>query len=286
MVERYARAVRGDTHLLWTQGPGHAKDLARSAAADSDAVCVFGGDGTVSEVVNGLMPHPVPIVVVPTGSGNDFASLVDCPRTPDELARVLDTGVGVTLDVLDCGDRYCANSIGIGFEAMVTFHALSIRRLRGLPLYLLAVIKALAEYESNRYSLVFDGTRRIDADLLLVSIGNGVRAGGGFYMNPGAFPDDGRLDVCTAARMPRARMLALLPSTIHGRHVGKRGVSVYTGARARVSAERPFPLHIDGEYMGRREEPLEVTVIPRCLPVLSGAGGSARHTHALERILR
>lgn len=285
-MERYARAVRGDTHLLWTQGPGHARDLARGAAANSHVVCAFGGDGTVSEVVNGLMPNPVPMIVVPTGSGNDFASLIDCPRSPEELARVLETGVGYRFDVLDCGDRYCANSIGIGFEAVVTFHSLSIRNLRGLPLYLLAVVKALAEYESNRYSLVFDGDRVVEGDFLLVSIGNGVRAGGGFYLNPGAFPDDGRLDVCTAERMPRLRMLALLPSTIHGKHVGKRGVSIHTGARVRVVAERPFPLHIDGEYLGRRAEPLDVSLIPRCLPVLSRAGGSARHTHPLERILR
>jgi diacylglycerol kinase family enzyme len=158
--------------------------------------------------------------------------------------------------------------------------------LRGLPLYLLAVMKALAEYESNRYSLVFDGDRVVEGEFLLVSIGNGVRAGGGFYLNPGAFPDDGRIDVCTAERMARARMLALLPSTIHGRHIGKRGVAIHTGARVRVSAQRPFPLHIDGEYLGRREQPLDVSVVPRRLPVLSLAGGAARHTHPIERILR
>ncbi len=284
-VEGYAHAVRADTRLLWTQGPGHARELARGAARDSEAVCVFGGDGTVSEVVNGLMPRPVPLVVVPTGSGNDFASLVACPRSPDELARVLEQGVGVLFDVLDCGDRYCANSIGIGFEAVVTYHSLSIRNMRGLPLYLTAVMKALAQYESNHYTLVFDGERKIEGEYLLVSIGNGVRAGGGFYLNPGAFPDDGRLDVCIAERMPRLRMLTILPSSIKGKHVGKRGVSVHTGARLRVSAERPFPIHIDGEYLGRREEPLDLAVIPRCLPVLSRAGGPARHMHALQRIL-
>ena len=285
MVERYAQAVRGDTRLLWTQGPGHARELARSAAGESDVLCVFGGDGTVSEAVNGLMPRPIPLAVVPTGSGNDFASLLDYPRSPGDLASIIEQGVGLKLDVLDCGDRYCANSIGIGFEALVTYHSLSIRRLRGLPLYLLAVMKALAQYESNRYTMVFDDAEPVEGEFLLVSIGNGVRAGGGFYLNPGAFPDDGRLDVCTADRMPRARMLALLPSTIRGRHVGKRGVTMRTGARLRISAKRPFPIHIDGEYLGRREAPLEVSIIPRCLPVLSRANGTARHTHALERIL-
>jgi YegS/Rv2252/BmrU family lipid kinase len=284
-VERFARAVRGDTRLLWTQGPGHARELARAARGDSDAVCVFGGDGSVSEVVNGLMPNPIPMAIVATGSGNDFASLVACPRTPEELAQVVENGMGLRFDVFDCGDRYCANSIGIGFEALVTYHSITIRRLRGLPLYLTAVMKALAQYESNRFTLVFDGERRVEGEFLLVSIGNGVRAGGGFYLNPGAFPDDGRLDVCIAARMPRLRMLALLPSTIRGAHVNKPGVAIHTGTRVRISAERPFPIHIDGEYLGRRAEPLDVSILPRRLPVLSRTSGSARHVHPLEKIL-
>ncbi len=284
-VERYAHAVRGDTQFLWTQGPGHARELARGALGDSDVVCAVGGDGTVSEVVNGLMPRPVPLVVVPSGSGNDFASLVACPRTPEELALVVARGAGYRLDVLDCGDRYCVNSIGIGFEALVTYHSLSIRRVRGLALYLLAVGKALAQYESNRFVLELDGVNRVEGEFLLVSIGNGARAGGGFYINPRAIPDDGRLDVCCAERMPRLRMLSLLPSTIRGRHVGKRGVTIYTATRARLSAQRPFPIHIDGEYLGRRETPLDVAVMPRALPVLSRESGHVRLIQKMEQLV-
>lgn len=288
-VERYARAVRGNTQFLWTQGPGHARELARQAAAASDVVCAVGGDGTVSEVVNGLMPRPVPLVVVPSGSGNDFASLVECPRTPEELAEMVARGAGYRLDVLDCGDRYCANSIGIGFEALVTYHSLSIRRVRGLALYLLAVGKALAQYESNRFTLELfgshDGDGRVEGEFLLVSIGNGPRAGGGFYINPRAVADDGHLDVCTADRMPRLRMLSLLPSTIRGRHTGKRGVTIHTAARVRITAQSPFPIHIDGEYLGRRDTPLDVKVLPHALPVLSRPGGNVRLMHKMEPLL-
>ena len=288
-VERYARAVRGDTQFLWTQGPGHARELARQAAAASDVVCAVGGDGTVSEVVNGLMPRPVPLVVVPSGSGNDFASLIECPRTPEELAEIVARGSGYHLDVLDCGDRYCANSIGIGFEALVTYHSLSIRRVRGLALYLLAVGKALAQYESNRFTLELfgsrNGDRRVEGEFLLVSIGNGPRAGGGFYINPRALADDGHLDVCTADRMPRLRMLSLLPSTIRGRHTGKRGVTIHTATRVRITAHNPFPIHIDGEYLGRRDTPLDVNVLPHALPVLSRTGGKVRLMHKMEQLL-
>jgi len=268
MVEGFARAVPGESRLLWTQGPGHARDLAREAAAGSDLVCIVGGDGTVSEVVNGLMPRPVPIVVVPTGSGNDFASMVGAPETGEELVAVIQEGAGWLLDVVDCGDRWCANSIGIGFEALVTYHSLSIRNLRGLPLYLLAVMKALASYESIRYTIAIDGAPPAGGDYLLVSVANGPRAGGGFYLNPAARPDDGLMDVMTADRMPRARMLTILPRTLRGTHTRSRGVAFQRGARITITGDRPFPMHIDGEYVGRRDTPLELSVVPRCLPVL------------------
>jgi YegS/Rv2252/BmrU family lipid kinase len=272
LVESYAGALSVESELLWTQGPGHAADLARQAAAHSQVVCAVGGDGTVSEVVNGLMPTPVPMVVVPTGSGNDFASLVRCPRTPAELARVIKEGMGSRFDVIDCADRYCANSIGIGFEALVTYHSLSITNMRGLPLYLLAVFKALRTPGSIHYRIAIDGRETAAGEFLLISVGNGPRAGGGFYINPKATPTDGMIDVCAARKMSRAKLLSILPRAIKGGHITAKGIEMYRGATVSISSDTPFPIHIDGEYLGRREKPLDLRIIPRVLPVLSLSG--------------
>lgn len=285
MVEDYARGLSGEVALSWTQGPGHARDLAREAAARGGVVCAFGGDGTVSEVVNGLMPRPVPLVVVPTGSGNDFASLADCPRSPAELDRVLRAGYGLRLDVIDCGGRYCANSIGIGFEAMVTYQSLSIPHMRGLPLYLTAVFKALRSLDRIRYRIEIDGREAAHGEYLLVSVGNGPRAGGGFYINPRATPIDGLIDVCTAQRMSRARLLSILPHAIRGAHVTKPGVELYRGESVTISADAPFPIHIDGEYLGRRETPLELRIVKRVLPLLCLRGGRILESQPLEQLL-
>jgi YegS/Rv2252/BmrU family lipid kinase len=284
-VEAYAGALEPPADILWTQGPGHARDLARRAAADCDVICIAGGDGTVSEVVNGLMPRPAPIVVLPTGSGNDFASLAATARSPWELRRMLEEGAGLFFDVIECGDRYGANSVGIGFEAMVTYHSRSIHRLRGLPLYLAAVFRALASFESIRYTIRVDGGEPIEGEFLLISAGNGVRAGGGFRLHPGAYPDDGIIDLCTARRMSRARMLAVLPHAIRGRHIGRPGIDTLRGTAITVSAAVPFPVHIDGEYLGRLSRPLTLSVLKRRLPVLCRREGEARRTGDLEQIL-
>jgi YegS/Rv2252/BmrU family lipid kinase len=285
MVENYSRVVSGEVELLWTQRPGHARELAAGAAARGGVVCAVGGDGTVSEVVNGLMPRPVPLVVVPTGSGNDFASLVDCPASPADLERVLREGKGLRLDVIDCGDRFCANSIGIGFEAMVTYHSLSIRHMRGLPLYLAAVFKALRSLDRISYRIEVDGRDATSGEFLLVSVGNGPRAGGGFYINPRATPVDGLIDVCTARRMSRLRLLSILPHAIRGAHVTRDGIDLFRGEAITISADAPFPIHIDGEYLGRRDTPLDMRIMNRCLPVLCLGGGRILEDQPLERLL-
>lgn len=285
MVESYARAVPGEVQFLWTQGPGHARELARQAAAGSQVVCAVGGDGTVSEVVNGLMPDPVPLVVIPTGSGNDFASLVDCPASPADLERVVQDGAGIRMDVIDCGDRFCANSIGIGFEAMVTYHSLSIHHMRGLPLYLTAVFKALRSLDRIHYKLDVDGRTAAEGEYLLISIGNGPRAGGGFYINPRATPVDGKMDVCAARRMSRLRLLTILPRAIGGKHLDRRGIEFHRGETITLSSDHPFPVHIDGEYLGRRDHPLSLSVLKQRLPVLCLRGGRILRSHPLERLL-
>jgi diacylglycerol kinase family enzyme len=93
------------------------------------------------------------------------------------------------------------------------------------------------------------------------------------------------IDVCTARRMSRVRMLSILPRAIRGAHVGQPGIEVHRGAVVRVAAEAPFPIHVDGEYLGRRAAPLTMSVVKRCLPVLCRRDGAARRTGEIERIL-
>jgi len=251
-----------------SERPGHATELAREAAKSADAVCIIGGDGTVHEVVNGLMPDPVPIVVIPSGSGDDFAKLVTCPRTAAELFDVVDQGLGVRLDVLDCGVRYCVNSVGLGFEAQVTKNSRSITRLKGLPLYLLAVAKAMAEFHCPEMTVTADDGKCFTGPRLLVSLGNGVSAGGGFYLTPDAIPDDGLIDLCLVEKMGRLRMMGLLPLSLKGTHTTRPQVTMYRTRALRVECPEPIHMHIDGEYMGDDFSSLEFTVRDRCLPVL------------------
>jgi diacylglycerol kinase (ATP) len=284
-LSRHADTFGRDAEVMWTGAPGHARELARDARARCDVVCAVGGDGTVHEVVNGLMPDPVPLVIIPAGSGNDFAGMFGCPRTPDELAAVLSDGAGVLVDVLACGDHYCANSSGLGLEALVTKKSLAIRRLRGLPLYLTAAVRALASFDCPPMTLRLADGEVITGERLMISVANGVSAGGGFHLTPDSYPDDGEMDLCIVERMPRRRILSLLPRAINGSHTRARGVVMRRTPEVTIEAERPFHVHVDGEYRGEQKGPMHFRVIPRRLPLLCRRDAPSRTKHPPSRIL-
>lgn len=274
-----------DAEVKWTEGPGHAVLLARESRSSADVVVAVGGDGTVHEVVGGLMPDPCPLVIVPSGTGNDFAGLLGCPRTPADLVRVLDDGIGARVDVIRCdglqagvppgggpgggaATRYAVNNVGMGFEAYVNLLSRSITRLGGLALYLVAVFKALRAFDCPPLALSFDGGAPTTGDRLMVSIGNGVSSGGGFHLTPDARPDDGQLDACIVQRIGRARILTLLPTAIKGNHVHQPEVTMRRSSELTVTCSRPFHMHIDGEYAGFQPGPLQLSVQRGVLPVL------------------
>jgi diacylglycerol kinase (ATP) len=126
----------------------------------------------------------------------------------------------------------------------------------------------------------------IGGERLMVSVGNGVSAGGGFRLTPDAYPDDGEVDLCIVSPMARARILRLLPAAIRGAHTAADGVLMRRTSGVTVEADRPFHVHIDGEYRGEQRGPLPFTVIPRVLPVLCRRAGRARARAGIERIFQ
>lgn len=251
-----------------TEGPGDASRLARDLASEADIICAVGGDGTVHEVVNGILPRRIPLAVIPSGSGNDLASLVDCPRTPEDLVRIVEDGWGAELDVIDFGDRYCVNSAGLGFEGSVNRLSHGMARIGGRVRYAVALARALRTVTFPDFTIVTSRGDEIRGKKLLVSIGNGHRTGGAFYLTPRAYPDDGLLDLCVVAPMSRARMLRILPRALNGSHVGRREVEMFRAESLSIEAVEAFPMHIDGEYVLAQPERREVAVRPAALTVL------------------
>jgi YegS/Rv2252/BmrU family lipid kinase len=275
--------IRASVHR--TSSRGDAGRLAAELAPRADAIAVVGGDGTVHEVANGIRSRPVPVAILPTGSGNDLSSLIECPRNPRDLAQVLRDGWAAELDLLDFGDRYCVNSAGLGFEGLVNRMSHGFSRVGGRTRYAIALLRALRSVRFSRFTITASTGERISGEKLLVSIGNGQRTGGAFYLTPHAFPDDGVIDVCVVDRMSRLKMLRVLPSTLRGNHVRRSEVRMLRAESLVIEATAPYPMHIDGEYFEARPERREVTVKPAAFTMLCRRSARNRLTKQLKKIL-
>ena len=268
-----------DFELLETDAPGHAKALAREAAAKGrEALITVGGDGTANEAINGLMqantgPDGTALGIVPIGTGNDFAFGAGLPLDLQEACRVVARGGTRLVDVgcikADGEDPlYFGNGAGVGFDAVANIESRKIKRLRGYLLYLVAVIRTLAYYYyAPEIAIQIDGEELVQASLM-VSVMNGRRMGGAFYMTPDAQMDDGLLDLCIASKVDRAKMVSWLPRFMRGTHVTDPEIRMTQGRKVTVVSDSPWAAQADGEIYGVGSRRYEIELFPQRLRLI------------------
>jgi len=269
-----------DVHWEWvaTQAPEHAIALAGEAASDGhEMVVAVGGDGTVNEVLNGLMRardrgSAPTLGIVPVGSGNDFAwhagvpidPVAACQRLFDGRTRVVDVG---HIREADGRERYFDNGCGIGFDAVVSLEARRMKWLPGFLVYLVAVLKTLIfHHQAPALAIRFD-ERELTQRSMMLTIGNGQRHGGLFFVTPDAELDDGLLETCLAGELSRLGILMVLPRFIRGTHVTHQQIQMDRVRRVVVDAPVPLAIHLDGEIFATDARRFEISVIPGALRV-------------------
>lgn len=266
-----------------TSRRGEASAMALEASTKH--VVAVGGDGTLQEVANGLIGTDKLMGIIPAGSGNDLIKSLGIPAATEPAVDIILAGKERRIDAgrVSCsteheanaddpGGRYFVNGVGVGFDAAVAARTQQIPRLTGTALYLAAVFQTLGSYQSPLYRVMMNGDV-IESRHLLIAIGNGRCAGGGFFLTPEAAVDDGLLDVCLISEARIPRILTLMPRAMSGRHGSAREVRFSRTDEIRLSAESGFYVHADGEVVGRNVRSVAVKVIPRALGVLAPGGG-------------
>jgi YegS/Rv2252/BmrU family lipid kinase len=269
-----------DVDVALTDSQGHATKLASEAVDDGcDLVIAAGGDGTVHEVVNGIVHGgrgQATLGVIPIGSGNDFAFGLGLLTSLDEAIHNIFNGQSRVIDLARIEDdhgRYVLvdNGIGIGFDATVNIQSRTITRLHGFPMYLLAVLRTIALYFQTPHLRIQFDDELIEQEALLFAIGIGPRVGGGFYLTPDALHNDDRLDSCTVNPVGRLTMLWMLPKVMRGTHVKSKHVTMRRNRYIDIRSNLPLPVHVDGEIFAYHEDNvrrLTITSIPSSLTVI------------------
>jgi diacylglycerol kinase (ATP) len=268
----------------------------------ADVILLFGGDGTVHRHLLQLVRLGLPVLVVPAGSGNDFARALGLRRVRDSLAawqkfcsaqanvRPIDLGVITRLEtpsgapsltaenvpLLEAGaSRYFCSVAGVGLDVEVARRSNRLPRwLRGNGGYVLTLLPTIFRFAPLPVRILAQDnstpngswTIRSDQPTMLAAFANTPVYGGGMKIAPQAHMDDGLLDVCIVGGVDPFKMFCLFPTVYTGGHLKIREVTYFQARRVRVETEDPLDVYADGEYVCRT--PVEVTAQPAALKVI------------------
>jgi len=285
-IRRLLEAEGVEFDLVRTEGYWHAARLAEQAVRDGfEIIVAAGGDGTVHEVVNGLMATAKAdaagdvdgaivgtLGTIPVGSGSDFAHNVGvptdlagaCHRLVNGQTRIVDVG-HVAVD--DQPPRYFDNTINVGFGGTVTCEARKVKWVRGMALYLPVVLKTIFLARSPRMTIKYDD-EEITMPTLMVAVGNGAREGGGFFCTPDAQLDDGLLDLCIAQSVSKLTQLSLVSRFMDGSHTNHKAVTMVRAKRLVITSPDNLVAHVDGEMLCTEAHRLTFEILPRRLRVV------------------
>lgn len=284
---------------FFTEYHGHAIKLAAQIAQKNDdqkVIIAVGGDGTISEVMNGMVEYKnITLGFIPGGSGNDFSRGFQIPANPEEALAVILRLMKEETPLIDIGkvtmkddsEHYFINNMGAGFDALVSFEVnrsemkgwlnkLSLGRL----VYVYFLLKKLFSYKCSTIDLSIDGKRHILEQTWFVTVSNQPYYGGGMMIAPDAVPDDGLLDITVVHRLTKLKLLLVFISVFWGKHIHFKEVKTFKGRRVTIQSSSSLYVHADGEDIGYT--PLNIQVQTKTLKVVTRRR-SMRETVLKER---
>lgn len=279
-IEASLRDLDVSFDLAVTRRADQGIQIARQAAGQGyDAVIAAGGDSTISEVINGLVQSTGessrliagPLGIIPTGSANDLADMLQLPRCVTEACRCIRAGQERIIDVGWVNGRYFGNNSAVGLEPMVTLRQMRMSRLKGTPRYVAAALLTIMNHRDWQMTVEWD-EGRYEGPAALVSVGNSPRTGGAFFMTPHAQLDDGKLDLTLGGGASRLRLLRLLPTTFNGSHIHEPEIVTGRTSRLTIACRPPTPIQADGEVFERAATRIDYRVLPGKLRVIVPQG--------------
>ncbi|MDR2556832.1 MAG: diacylglycerol kinase family lipid kinase [Bacteroidales bacterium] len=275
---------------IYTQYAGHAAEIARDLIeTGTDKILVVGGDGSFSEVVNGIFSaqneqgvdtSKIKIAILPHGTGNDWARFWGLTRNHKDAVEVFLKGFTRPIDIgqvtYHCGRKerkhYFVNSIGFGLDQKVVHEVNRLKYYFGSHsiLYFLALVSAVFTYKSRKIKISIDN-KTFDGKVFTMNIGNGCYSGGGMKQNPSAVPYDGAFDAMFACPPSFRDIITALPLAFNGKLTQHRIIHTLHTNEIHVEADGYFPFEADGIQVNAFGT-LDVKVLPLSLQMVVPEG--------------
>jgi diacylglycerol kinase (ATP) len=238
------------------------------------AALIFGGDGTVHRHLSQFHQYKIPTLVVPTGSGNDFANALGI-RSVDIALRAWKQFCAegknvreIDLGVIRAGGQetlFCCVA-GVGMDAEANARANRMPPwLKSRGGYVLAALQSLIAFKPVEMSIMTEG-REIRRSAFFIAVGNALSYGGGMKVTPQATLDDGLLDICLVNKMNKLKLLCWVPTIFFGQHLRLKQVEYLQATEITIDADRKLDLYADGDYAG--QTPVKIGLIQQGLRVI------------------
>ncbi len=224
---------------------------------DHTQAWIIGGDGTVNFFVNRYSDIKIPLSIFKGGTGNDFHALLYGNKSLVEQIELALTSSAKPIDAGKCNDRYFLNGVGIGFEGAVAKSLMGVNKLPGKTSFLLSILKHIYFYKEQIYKIK-TAEKDIEGKFLMLSVANGTRYGGGFYVAPLAKPDDGWLDANFVKPLSALKRLKYLPVIEKGKHLKLPFIDYFKTQKVIISSKQPVQAHLDGEYLEAYEMTIKI----------------------------
>ncbi len=279
-IETQLRSLDVDFDYRFTEGANHATTLAREGVDEGyETIVAVGGDGTVNEVVNGLISPgdqkaEAVLGVIITGRGSDLARTIGipsdygeaCARLAGERIMTVDLGLVHFYAEGEQQQRHFVNVGGCGFDAEVAVRANRAPNFMGgtIP-YLSSVVTTLIAYRNKDIELILDEREPMRMVANSVVVANCQYFGGGMRVAPDADPNDGLFDVIVVGDIDKVDFLMTVPKIYDGTHLTHPQCDAYRAKRVEVRSEQRLLLQVEGEVCG--ETPLTFQVVPSALQI-------------------
>lgn len=260
-IERLLNQEKRKYIVKRTKNPGDAFEYAKEAVKSAhEGIIVAGGDGTMSEVLDGVVGSAVAIIFAPCGTGNDFVKCMHIPVDPVLAIKKQLSSPLRRLDYATVNGKAFLNVCGAGFDVEVLRHLEKYReKMSGMKAYLFALKDALKYYKPLDCMISVDDEPFEKKTLCILSVGNGVYIGGGMKAVPDAVPYDGKLNLVMVDSIKKWMIPFLLPLFISGKHVKVRITHTRTCKRVRVLMKN-MTMQLDGELVDMNDA--DIAVVP------------------------
>ena len=261
-----------ELNIIETEYAGHNRDLANQLNMDGyDGFCCIGGDGTLNEVINGLLTRKdrlkFPIGLITGGTGNSFMHDLDC-LDPIEAANKIISDKRRFIDVFSCNtdgkNFYGFNILGWGIPTDANILADKLRWMGPQRYNFASIIEVLRH--KKRFARVIIDNNSIGADFAFIIGCNTIHTGKGMRMAPLARLNDGLIDLIIVRKVSRFKLLKLFPKVFSGKHIGDPGVDYRQVKQFKIMSEDKSQLNLDGEVLG--STPVEVKILPKEVEIL------------------